>query len=177
MITLVTGASRSGKSEWAETLAINTGKPVIYVATAQRDPEDGEWLARIQQHCDRRLDSWQTLEVPIDLAAVLRDALPNSCLLVDALGTWVANLLEQSDQDWQLTMAAVLDGLQVTSADVILVGEEVGWGVVPSYPMGRLFRDRLGNLIRRVGGIADGVYLVAGGHILNLSALGTPLDQ
>ena len=60
-------------------------------------------------------------------------------------------------------------------ADVILVGEETGWGVVPAYPAGRLFRDRLGTLVRQIGAIADNVYLVTGGYALELSVLGTPL--
>ena len=55
------------------------------------------------------------------------------------------------------------------------MAEETGWGVVPAYSTGRLFRDRLGNLVRRLGAIANPVYLVTGGHVLNLSTLGFPL--
>jgi adenosylcobinamide kinase/adenosylcobinamide-phosphate guanylyltransferase len=57
------------------------------------------------------------------------------------------------------------------------VGEETGWGVVPAYPLGRTFRDRLGGLIRRLGSVADTVYLVTGGHALNLSQLGVPFSN
>jgi adenosylcobinamide kinase/adenosylcobinamide-phosphate guanylyltransferase len=60
---------------------------------------------------------------------------------------------------------------------VILVAEETGWGVVPAYATGRLFRDRLGHLIRRVGAIAHTVYLVTGGYAVNLSEIGIPLPQ
>jgi adenosylcobinamide kinase / adenosylcobinamide-phosphate guanylyltransferase len=55
------------------------------------------------------------------------------------------------------------------------VAEETGWGVVPAYPLGRQFRDRLGTLIRLVGAIADQVYLITGGYALNLTLLGTPI--
>ena len=60
---------------------------------------------------------------------------------------------------------------------MILVGEETGWGVVPAYPLGRLFRERLGYLSRQVGNLADTTYLVTGGHVINLSVLGEPLNK
>ncbi|MBW4522525.1 MAG: bifunctional adenosylcobinamide kinase/adenosylcobinamide-phosphate guanylyltransferase [Scytolyngbya sp. HA4215-MV1] len=175
-IILVTGAARSGKSEWAEILAARSHKSVIYVATASCDPADAEWQQRIAQHRQRRPKSWQTLQESIALSATLTTTPANTCLLIDSLGTWLANILEQDNETWANTLAQFLASLQRTQSDVILVAEEVGWGVVPVYPAGRLFRDRLGELVRQVGAIAHPVYLVTGGHVLNLSRLGTPLD-
>jgi adenosylcobinamide kinase/adenosylcobinamide-phosphate guanylyltransferase len=100
---------------------------------------------------------------------------PNTCLLVDSLGTWVTNLLEQDEFSWQNTVEDFLQTVQLVAADMIFVAEEVGWGVVPAYPMGRKFRDRLGSLVRHLGAICQDVYLVTGGHVLNLSLLGSPL--
>lgn len=172
----MTGPARSGKSEWAENLAIYSGKSVIYMATAQVDPTDSEWLFRIEQHRSRRPKGWVTLEVPHQLVGTIETAPLSSCLLIDSLGTWVANLLEQDDTSWLLTVQNLLLSLeQVADRDVILVAEETGWGVVPAYPIGRAFRDRLGNLVRRLGAVCDPVYLVTGGHVLNLSTLGSPL--
>lgn len=177
-IILVTGPARSGKSEWAETLAMQSNKPVIYMATAQLEPNDSEWLFRIEQHRLRRPKDWVTLEVPQQLVATIANAPLESCLLVDSLGTWVANQLEEDASNWEETVQNFLLNLaQVADRDVILVAEETGWGVVPAYRIGRMFRDRLGNLVRRLGVIANPVYLVTGGHILNLSALGLPLPQ
>jgi adenosylcobinamide kinase / adenosylcobinamide-phosphate guanylyltransferase len=176
-ISLVTGAARSGKSEWAEALALQSGKSVVYVATAQTDPQDLEWQARILLHQQRRPITWQTLVVPIDLATTLQAANPSECLLIDSLGTWLANLLDQSELDWQQTVQELLLSLSQLRAQVIFVAEETGWGVVPAYPLGRLFRDRLGSLIRHIGAIANPVYLITGGHVLNLSQLGTPLPS
>lgn len=174
-VILVTGGARSGKSEWAEALALQLGKSVIYVATAQVNPADSEWLLRIEQHRARRPRDWITLEVS-QLVETIETSPLNSCLLIDSLGTWVANLLEQDELNWEQTVQSFLSSLQqVAQKDVILVAEETGWGVVPAYPIGRKFRDRLGNLVRRLGGIADCVYLVTGGYVLNLSALGSPL--
>jgi adenosylcobinamide kinase/adenosylcobinamide-phosphate guanylyltransferase len=101
----------------------------------------------------------------------------SGCLLVDSLGTWVANLLDQDSTVWERTCANLLDSLKQTAATVIFVAEEAGWGVVPAYPLGRIFRDRLGELVRKLGIIAYPVYLVTGGHVLNLSALGSPLQN
>ncbi len=174
-VILVTGPARSGKSEWAETLAIESGKPVIYVATAKVDPTDSEWQHRIEQHQHRRPTDWRTVEVPVDLGATIQQATDRNCLLIDSLGTWVANLLEQDDACWEKTLQELLKYIENCVGNVIFVAEETGWGVVPAYPVGRLFRDRLGMLVRRVGAIADPVYLVTGGHVLNLSILGNRL--
>jgi adenosylcobinamide kinase/adenosylcobinamide-phosphate guanylyltransferase len=176
-IILVTGPASSGKSEWAETLATQTDKSVVYVATAKVDPSDKEWQARITKHALRRPSSWQTLSVPEELGTTIQASGPSKCLLVDSLGTWVANLLDQDENTWEKISEDFLDSLQSSVGDVILVAEEIGWSVVPAYAAGRMFRDRLGKLVRKVGAIADSVYLVTGGHVINLSALGTPLPR
>ncbi len=175
-LILVTGPSRSGKSEWAENLATNSGKKVIYIATSQINANDLEWQTRIERHKNRRPSDWITLEIPVKLSETLAAySDEDSCILVDSLGTWLANILEQDEEVWNETLEAVIESLLKAKGDVILVGEETGWGVVPSFPIGRLFRDRLGSLIRRVGIISESVYLVTGGHVLHLSALGVPL--
>ncbi|MBW4418435.1 MAG: bifunctional adenosylcobinamide kinase/adenosylcobinamide-phosphate guanylyltransferase [Myxacorys californica WJT36-NPBG1] len=182
-IILVTGPTKSGKSEWAEQLALRqeretaAQKSVIYVATAQENPSDREWQARLDLHRQRRPTSWKTLSVEIELASVFLSATENDCLLIDSLGTWLANVVEQDDEIWQQNLKNFLQNLRNVKSNVILVSEETGWGVVPAYPIGRTFRDRLGHLTRCVGAIADTVYLVTGGHVLNLSQLGCPLDQ
>ncbi|MGQ4650279.1 bifunctional adenosylcobinamide kinase/adenosylcobinamide-phosphate guanylyltransferase [Lyngbya aestuarii] len=178
-LILVTGPSRSGKSEWAEILAMRTGRKVVYVATAKADPDDLEWLSRIEKHQQRRPSTWETIAVPVNLTATLREYSQSSCcLLVDSLGTWVANLLEQDSPGWEETLQELKHSLlSTTDGTIILVAEETGWGVVPAYPTGRVFRDRLGQLVRQLGRIAQPVYLVTGGHVLNLSSLGSPLPD
>ena len=176
-VILVTGASRSGKSEWAENLADQSKLSVTYVATAMSDPTDIEWQKRIIQHQQRRPKTWKTLHEPYKLPWVIRNSLPQTCLLIDSLGTWVANLLDISDRSWRKITDNLHESLAMTPSTVILVGEETGWGVVPAYASGRLFRDRLGQLLRQIGTQADTVYLVTGGHAINLSVLGTPLNK
>lgn len=174
-IILVTGAARSGKSEWAETLAHQTSLPVIYIATAYVNPDDPQWQQRINIHRQRRPPSWSTLEVTQDLAHTILKIESHHCLLIDSLGTWVANCLEQNDQLWQESQDQLLQSLKQSPHTIILVAEETGWGVIPAYSSGRIFRDRLGTLIRWVSTLCDPVYLVTGGHALNLKVLGTPL--
>ena len=177
-LILVTGPARSGKSEWAEhlvaELAATSGWTVTYVATAHIALDDPDWQARIQQHQQRRPADWQTLVVPTDLAAAIQQV--EGCLLIDSLGSWLANLLAQDDATWAETTTALLLSFSQSKAQIVLVAEETGWGVVPAYATGRSFRDRLGKLTRQIGERADAVYLVTGGYALNLSQLGTSLS-
>ncbi len=175
-LILVTGAARCGKSEWAETLARQSGKAVSYIATATIDPSDREWQARILRHQQRRPATWQTVAAIEDLSPTISQFQSSDCLLIDSIGTWVANLLDRSDSEWENLTTELLSELTKSLAIIILVAEETGWGVVPAYPSGRLFRDRLGMLSRQIGSISSTVYLVTGGHVLNLSQLGHKLE-
>jgi len=172
---LVLGPTKSGKSEWAEQLALQSGRPVVYVATSQVAPEDVEWQARIEAHRRRRARTWRTLEVPIALAATLAQATPTDCWLIDSLGTWVANRLDQADDRWLQETTELLSAIAQFPGTLILVAEETGWGVVPAYPLGRTFRDRLGTLTRQVGASVDIPYLVVAGFAINLNQVGIPV--
>lgn len=176
-IILVTGASRSGKSEFAEMLAFKTNKSVTYLATAKVDANDQEWQARIIKHQQRRPQDWKTIAVSEELSLFIGQASASECLLMDSLGTWVSNFLDLDQEKWEQISDRFLATLLTAKAEIIVVGEETGWGVIPAYQLGRLFRDRLGYLSRQIGNIADTTYLVAGGHVLNLNVLGEPLSN
>ncbi len=172
---VVTGPARSGKSEWAEYLAATAGRQVRYVATSLVDPSDREWQARLEQHRQRRPASWEVWEVPHQLPAAIDRATDRDCLLIDSVGTWLANFLEVDTNTWETHCHALHHSLQTTPARVILVSEETGWGVVPAYPLGRQFRDRLGQLSRQLIALCDRADLVVGGRVLNLTQLGQPI--
>jgi len=177
-LVLVTGPARSGKSEWAETLAHQAhhqGYQVTYIATALWDDGDQEWCDRLQAHQRRRPATWHTLEVPHNLTAAIAAATPQDCFLVDSLGTWIANSLDLDADQWQRQQQDLLTQLTTSPGYGIFVAEETGWGVVPPSPAGRLFRDRLGSCIRHLSTLAHHVYLVTGGHALDLKTLGHPL--
>jgi adenosylcobinamide kinase / adenosylcobinamide-phosphate guanylyltransferase len=171
-LILVTGPTRSGKSDWAEALAARSQQSVLYLATSLQNPQDLEWQARIEAHRDRRPQDWTTIEVPHDLSTAIHQSSAPRCILIDALGSWVANYLEQTAEAWQQTEADFLKALEDSPNQILLVAEEVGWGVVPAYESGRLFRDRLGDLVRQVGAVADRVYLVSAGYAVDLKQLG-----
>ncbi|QFZ91082.2 bifunctional adenosylcobinamide kinase/adenosylcobinamide-phosphate guanylyltransferase [Synechococcus elongatus] len=177
MLTVVTGPSRSGKSEWAEELAHQSQQKVIYIATAQVDPEDPEWCDRISQHQQRRPTDWQTLNIQDELATVIATASDRDCLLIDSLGTWVAAYLDKTETDWNQQTQAFLAALHNCLASVIIVAEETGWGVVPAYPLGRQFRDRLGSLTRQVSNHADHVFLAVAGYAIDLKQLGVQIPE
>lgn len=174
---LITGPARCGKSEWAEKLAQATEKPLIYVATALTNEEDQEWQDRITQHRLRRSTQWQTLEIPYKLTVSLTQIDPNACVLVDSLGTWVANHLDRNEKEWAIMVTELLTTLPQIRSTIIFVAEETGWGVIPAYPLGRSFRDRLGNLVRRLSIQTDEFYLVVGGYLLDVKQWGKPLDS
>jgi adenosylcobinamide kinase/adenosylcobinamide-phosphate guanylyltransferase len=175
-IILVVGPTKSGKSEWAEQLADQLQQAVVYVATSLNRGNDAEWQARIAVHRQRRPQAWRLIEEPQALATSLHEAQADECWLVDSLGTWLTNHLERSDTEWQTTSEALLATIAVFPGTLILVAEETGWGVVPAYPSGRLFRDRLGTLARQIGAIADTTYLVVAGFAVELSAVGIPIQ-
>ncbi|MFV8395106.1 bifunctional adenosylcobinamide kinase/adenosylcobinamide-phosphate guanylyltransferase [Corynebacterium hindlerae] len=173
MITLVLGGARSGKSAWAEAL-FPPGAEVLYVATARPWPGDEDFAARIRAHQERRPSHWVTED-----SAELHDALlthPEGNILVDDLGTWLTHQLDQA-QAWERPRGFIapavdklLAALQRTSARVVLVTPEVGLGVIPETPAGRLFRDELGRLNARVAELADEVVLVVAGIPLTLKS-------
>jgi adenosylcobinamide kinase/adenosylcobinamide-phosphate guanylyltransferase len=176
-VILVTGAARSGKSEWAERLASESGKHIVYVATARRYEGDLDWDARIDQHIARRPESWRSLEVPFDLAGAIGLGSENECFLIDSLGSWVGNGLEMKEADWRSGCDCLISSIESSVASLIFVSEETGWGVIPAYPMGRLFRDRLGRLVRELGQVADQTFLVVAGFAVDVQKIGRSIDR
>ncbi|MEH1168308.1 bifunctional adenosylcobinamide kinase/adenosylcobinamide-phosphate guanylyltransferase [Micromonospora sp. CPCC 205539] len=166
---LVLGGTRSGKSEFAESLV--TDAPVVrYLATApEGDPEDTEWATRLAAHRARRPGSWSTEETsaePRQLADVLASAEPNETLLVDDLGGWVTVLLDPEHQpaDDVATIDELAEALRTCPARVVLVSPEVGLSLVPTTPLGRAFTDALGAVNRAVADACDAVALVVAGQ-------------
>jgi adenosylcobinamide kinase/adenosylcobinamide-phosphate guanylyltransferase len=189
MIVLVTGPVRSGKSTHAARVARDFGAPVTHVLTARVDPTDPEMSDRIARHRRDRggepaVELWQP-DGP-DLPAIIGAAAPQTTLLVDSLGTWSAGHLldlEALAEHDPLAAFARLEALtdpligqlRTARANVILVGEEAGWGLVPVTAQGRIFRDHLGRLTRRVGQCAARVELVVAGFALDLRSCGVPV--
>jgi len=166
-LTLVLGGARSGKSRHAESLITAFPPPWIYIATAQ--PGDDEMVARIKSHRERRGAHWHTIEAPRELASALA-ACGKAPVLVDCLTLWLSNLMlaeaniDEETARLEKTLAAV-------NGPLVLVANEVGSGIVPSYPLGRRFRDLQGLLNQRIAARAERVILMVAG--LPLAVKGT----
>ncbi|WP_278408992.1 bifunctional adenosylcobinamide kinase/adenosylcobinamide-phosphate guanylyltransferase [Pseudomonas rhodesiae] len=173
MHQLILGGARSGKSRLAETLAVDTALPVIYVATSQ--PQDGEMNARVALHRQRRPAHWGLIEEPIELARVLREhAAADRCLLVDCLTLWLTNLLMLEDpQRLALERDQLLETLATLSGEIIFVSNETGLGVVPLGELTRRYVDEAGWLHQALAERCQRVVLTVAG--LPLTLKGTAL--
>lgn len=176
-LSLVLGPARSGKSRWAEHLADQSGRSVVYVATGSDRIDDPSWQERLAQHRSRRPDSWSCLEVEADLAPALAVLGDHQLALVDSLGSWVAHGLGLDAPAWMTACTALLTAIQACPADIVLVSEQTGWGVVPATAIGGLFRDRLGALEQQLAAHAETTWLVVAGRALNLTTLGMPVPE
>ena len=160
---LVLGGVRSGKSQVAERLALESGLPVTYLATATAG--DGEMRARIARHRARRPASWGLVEEPIHLAAALQaHADPRRCLLVDCLTLWLTNLLLDADgAALDRERVALLKLLPTLPGRLILVSNETGLGGIAMDELGRRFADAAGQLHQDLAPLCDQVILTVAG--------------
>lgn len=173
-VTLVLGGARSGKSTTAEGLVHGA---VSYVATGGAREGDGEWAERVAAHRARRPSSWTTHETT-DVAGVLLAS--TGPVLVDCLTLWLTAQLDEvgawdgAEQSggWRAALAHRTDvlvaALVQARGPVVLVSNEVGWGVVPGTASGRLFADEQGRLNARLASVADRTVLVVAGQVLDL---------
>lgn len=178
-LTLILGGARSGKSTYAERLAAAHGGRVTYLATAQAFDE--EMAARIAKHQSERPAAWRTAECPLDPAAAMRaHAGDTDCYLLDCLTLLVSNLLlvDETTAEDRIRSAtdALLAAYRETGADLILVSNEVGLGLVPEYPLGRAYRDALGRVNQRLAAEADRVYFLIAGLPVEVKALAGALQ-
>lgn len=172
---LVTGGVRSGKSRYAES-RLPADAPVTYLTPGYpADGSDAEWTRRVRAHQAERPSAWQTVE-SLDLAAELGRA--TGPVLIDCLGTWLARLLdswdawEADESDWADRLAAATAVLAAAISshphDVVVVSNEVGWGLVSEHRSGRLFADHLGRVNQAVAAACDEVFLLVAGRPLSL---------
>jgi adenosylcobinamide kinase/adenosylcobinamide-phosphate guanylyltransferase len=193
---LVLGGARSGKSTFAERMAAESGMPVLYVATAT--PGDEEMAERIAMHRAQRPRAWRTLEIPVGVAAKvaaeLRKGRPDTAhgttsvdidpplvqprvdtegacgmiALVEDLTFLLSNLMAEDVSQAEARALQEVSALLALPADIIVVSNEVGLGLVPPYPLGRRFRDALGRVNQFAAAACQEVYIMFAGLPLQL---------
>jgi adenosylcobinamide kinase/adenosylcobinamide-phosphate guanylyltransferase len=164
---LVLGGARSGKTGFAERLAMRAGERPLYLATAQA--LDAEMRDRVLLHQQQRHKRFSTIEEPIALASTLRSAAnEHDVILVDCLTLWITNLLGASRNVAEAVedLAATLPLIE--KCQVILVSNEVGLGIVPDNPLARMFRDLAGAAHQRLAEICTDVHFVVAGLPMTL---------
>lgn len=176
MIALVTGGARSGKSTFAERYAAHLGERGIYIATSPVFDEELE--QRVKQHQVRRESSpfhWETVEEPFQLAEKLTElgGRPDvqdgrTVLLVDCLILWLSNWLVRGEGHPSVEhlleqITTLQEVIRTFPGSLLLVTNEVGYGIVPDYPLGRVFRDVAGIMNQRIAQECEQVFLVTAG--------------
>lgn len=158
--TIVLGGARSGKSTFAERVAISRDKPKAYIATSQA--HDIEMQDRIDQHKAQRGPNWRTIEAPLDVVGALTEITPQEVVLLDCATLWLsnqmlakANLKHETDR--------LLQALAACAGDVVIVSNEVGQGIVPDNVLARQFRDAQGRLNQQLAAQSDLAVLVCAG--------------
>jgi adenosylcobinamide kinase/adenosylcobinamide-phosphate guanylyltransferase len=167
---LVGGGARSGKSGFAQRLAVRRGARRLFVATAEAF--DDEMRARIERHIAERGTDFQTLEAPRDLDDAFSriDAARFDVVLIDCLTLWISNLMldEIPPERIEQRIDLLAERFAAAPFHTILVTNEVGMGLVPETPLGRAFRDVTGRAHQRLARAASEVYLAAMGTVLRL---------
>ena len=185
-LTLILGGARSGKSAYAVELARRMDVPTTYVATAEAI--GAEMAQRIRQHQRDRPPSWRTLEEPLAIAErIASEVERESAVIVDCLTVWLSNVLHSETEEAadptsgqvRRTRHRALDELESLctipierGVRLIVVSNEVGSGLVPPYPLGRVYRDLLGEVNQFVARRADEVTMLVAGIPIDLRALG-----
>lgn len=178
-ITLVTGGSRSGKSTFAEKLLENEDD-VLYIATAI--VTDKEMEKRVEKHKKSRNPKWATYEGFKELDKVIKEH-TNKYIMLECIGTMVTNLMFNENYDFDKMSQVEIEKLNAnirnevektiisakkSDKELIIVTNEVGWGLVSEHRLGRIFSDILGHTNQFIASVSDEAYLVACGLPLKL---------
>ena len=184
-LILVLGGARSGKSNFAEQQALRLGKRVTYIATAAI--KDGEMAERVQKHRARRPATWETVEEEKNVIDVIRKGQKGDVFILDCVTLWLTNLLldqcppfqdvpapsenvpvSSKKEAWILEQAHLLGVSVSNGADLIMVSNETGLGLVPENPLARTFRDLAGKVNQILASKADEVYFIIAGLPLRI---------
>ncbi len=186
MITLILGGARSGKSSLAEKIALKRGgKDVVYLATSL--VKDEEMAKRVAEHKKQRPVSWQTIEEPYKISEALAKLPEKQVVLIDCITVLVTNILLQDawagteeedfepagdEKDVMEELKKMIQVAEEYNLELIIVTNELGMGLVPFYPLGRIYRDTAGRANQFLASRADEVYITFAGLPLEIKETG-----
>ena len=167
-IIFITGPSRSGKSRRAVEHAARWGAGTVFVATYRTDAGDLEMMERVRRHRAER-PAWRTLEAPADVAAALMQLSPApSGVILDCLTLWAGARFDETDEAIVGAWHAQVANFKAAPWPVVIVSNEVAWGLVPPEPSARRFRAIAGTLAQLTTAAAAEVWLMVAGCPLRL---------
>ena len=167
-LIFITGPSRSGKSRRAVEQAEKWGDDTVFVATYRADADDLEMMERVRRHRAER-PGWRTLEAPADVAAALAALSPApSGVILDCLTLWAGARFADTDEAIAGAWRGQLSAFKAAPWPIIIVSNELAWGLVPPEPQSRRFRDLAGTLAQQTTAAATEVWLMVAGCPLRL---------
>ena len=167
----ISGPIKSGKSQLAEFL-IKDQESITYIATSKSRPLDPEWERKIDIHKNRRPKSWKLIECPVDICKAIESSKNGETFLLDSLGGLVDQHLKDNKEDWELFQSQFTNCLLKNDYGIIVVIEEIGWGIVPSTEIGHLFRERLSTLSLLLSQKSNKKWLALNGIAIDLNQVG-----
>lgn len=159
-LTFILGGAASGKSKIAENLVNSTGRPRVYLATAQAF--DDEMKTKVAAHLAQRGSDWTTIEEPVDVASRLTERDTDQIVLLDCVTLWLSNII-LAERDEAADSAALMKALEDAPCPVVVVSNEVGLGIVPDNALSRRFRGAQGQLNQALAAQAGLVVNVVAG--------------
>ena len=159
-LTLILGGAASGKSVFAESLVLKEKLEPVYIATAQ--VFDNEMAEKVARHRAQRGDRWITIEEPLAVAEALKQSSGTQAVLIDCVTLWLTNIL-LDDRDIAAESNSLMKALAGCAAPIVIVSNEVGYGIVPENALSRRFRNAQGRLNQDIAAQADCVVSVMAG--------------
>ena len=160
-LTFITGGARSGKSRYAQELALQRSPQPVYVATARI--WDADFMERIDRHRMHRGPEWVTLE---EEKALSRLPLAGKVAVIDCITLWVTNFFLDTHYNVEACLEACrqeLDKLLQQDADLIVVSNEIGMGLHADTEAGRKFTDLHGWINQYIAARANRVIFMISG--------------
>ena len=166
-IIFITGGTKSGKSEFAEHIAKKSNN-MTYIALSEKRTKDERWNQKISIHYKRRPKDWKLIETT-DILSILNNKL--GPILIDSIGGFVMESIDREDKEWRDKMNALIDLLIKRKSLTLIVGEQVGWGLVSEYKIGNVYIERIGELQKKITKISQENWLAINGRALKIDEI------